>query len=80
MGNSGEFLGNREKRCPAGVPHLAFVAYEEVAKGHVQWRNPDFKARWGANHAPAVEGVGDAISARIAEERNRVLAPGIAEG
>ena len=44
-----------------------------MASRHAQWRNPDLRARWGAARAPAVEGVGAAISVWIAGEGNRVF-------
>ena len=52
---------------------MAFAGGKDVGEEHSQRRNPDLEARRSASHAFALEGADDAISARIAEERNRVL-------
>ena len=71
--NSDEYHGNRETRRRVGNLHLAVVVGKEVGKRHAPGRNHDLMARWDATHASAAEGVDGASSARIAEERNRVL-------
>ena len=70
--NSEAFHGKQEERGRAGDPPLACVADMDVARGHVQWRNPSLEARRGAAHASSTEGVGAAISVWIAGERYRV--------
>ena len=49
------------------------VAEKEVARERAQGQNPDLKARWEATHATAAKGAGDATSAWIAGECNRVF-------
>ena len=70
--NSDLSPGNQEKRCRVGALHFASVAGKEVVREHAQWRNSDLKSRWAAAHASAVDGVDAAVSARIAQDRNRV--------
>ena len=67
-GNSGETLGNQAKRRRVGDPLSAFVAEQEVAKEHAQWRNRDLKSRLNASAASVVGGVDAAISAWVAGE------------
>ena len=76
---SEESLGNQEKRCHVGHRKMASVADKELVKGRAQCGNPDLKARRRATHASAAEGVDVAISAWIAEERNRALGQGLTE-
>ena len=63
---------NQNGRCRVDARRLAFVAGKEVVKEHYQLRNPD-KSSLDATRSSVVEGVGDAVSARAAEECNRVL-------
>ena len=76
---SEESLRNEEKRHDAGDLQVACLAGKEVVKGHAQWRNPDLKARRDATPASPVEGVNAAITARIAEECDRVLGQELTE-
>ena len=78
--NSDELQGNQERSYRAGNPHLTFGADKEVAKEGAQWRRPELKARWGAAHASAREGVDAAMPEWIVEECNRVLVQGLTEG
>ena len=77
---SGESLRYQEKRCRVADLRMVFLADKEAMKGRAGWRNPDLRAHWDATHAPAVEGVRDAIPAWIVEECNRVLGRETSEG
>ena len=48
-------------------------------RGHAQWWNPELKPREGASRSPGVEGAGAAISASVADERNRAQAQKLSE-
>ena len=61
----------RDKRYRAGALRTASVADTGVAEEYAQWRNPELKSIIDANQASVVEGVDAAISARVADERNR---------
>ena len=65
-------LGKRGERCRVSDRRSASVADKEVAGEHPQGGNPDRKERRDPNHASAAEGQDAAISAWIAEERNRI--------
>ena len=71
-GNSEESLRNRGTRPRVGHPHLAFVAEKEEKGDHSQWRNRDSKLRRDTTQASAAAGVDAAISARVANECDRV--------
>ena len=53
--------------------YLGFIVDKEVAGGNAQCRGPEMKAHWDATHASPSEGVGSAISARAATQRNEAL-------
>ena len=44
-----------------------------AAQAHAQWWSPDLKSKMEASPSDAVEGVDGAISARVADECNRIL-------
>ena len=71
--SSETFCGAQEKRRRAGDILLPLVVDAEVARGRNPWQNSDLTARWNTALAPVAEGVGTAMSARIADERNPVL-------
>ena len=73
VGYSNGSQDSQDKRCRADAPRLASVADKEVARGHTQWWRPELKSRLDAAQSSAVEGVGAAISAWVAEKRNHVL-------
>lgn len=64
----------RGGRCRADDPHLAFVADEELAKEHAQWRAPEMRERGDVNRAFFAERADAVISASAAGQRNE--APG----
>ena len=64
---------NREKRCRVDAHQLACVAGKEVVKEHTQQRNPEQKSRFDATRPSMKEELDAAISAWVAEERNRAL-------
>ena len=66
--NSDGLPAPQGNRCRASDPHLPCIADREIVEDNPQWWEPGMKARWGATHASAVEGVGAAISARTAAE------------
>ena len=72
--NPDELLSYQDKRCRVGDLHLASDVGKEVVKEHARRRYPESKSRSDVTQASAAEGVGAAISARVAEECNRVLA------
>ena len=72
--NPDELQSYQDKRCRVGDLHLASDVGKEVAKEHARRRYPESKSRSDVTQASAAEGVGAAISARVAEECNRVLA------
>ena len=51
-----------------------------AAKAHAQWWFPEFKPKLETNPSAAVEGVDGAISARVADECNRILRQDVAPG
>ena len=71
--NSDDSHGNQVTRCRVGDLRSAFAVDKEITKEHAQRRHTELKARWNTPHASAVEGVGAAISAKTAEDCNRVL-------
>ena len=63
---------SQEKRCRVEALRLASVADKEVARGHAQWWRLELKSRLDATQSSVAGGVGAAISAWVAKERNRV--------
>ena len=69
----------------AGDLHLAFVADKEVVQRHVQWRHFERKVEIDAQSgrgpvaSPGVDSGGAMLAARVAGERNRVLAQELTE-
>ena len=67
---------SQEKLCRVGHLHLAFCADEEVAEEHAQWWHPEMKSRLDAkarqdlSEPVVVDGMGAAMSALVAGERN----------
>ena len=69
-----------DKRRKRDAPSAAFVADKEVVKEHAQWRDSESRPPVGASRSSAVVGLEAAISARVADEYNRVLGRGSTEG
>ena len=44
----------------------------DLVQAHAPWRSPDLKPKIEANQSSVVEGVDGAISAWVADERNRI--------
>ena len=62
-----------EKRPHNEAMELALAVDSKVAKEHARWWHPGLNPKVGGHLSPVAEGVDGAISARVAEERDRVL-------
>ena len=58
----------------------AVIADKEIMKEYAQWESPELQLRVGATRSSVVEGVDAAISARVAEECNRILGQELSDG
>ena len=64
---------NIEKRPRRAALDVAWAVDSEVAQANAQWRNPELKPQVEAHQSLVVEGEAGAVSAWVAEGRNRVL-------
>ena len=61
------------RRSRGDVPAATMEGDLAAAQAHAQWRSPDLKPKLEVNPSAAADGVDGAISARVADECNRVL-------
>ena len=61
------------KRSRWDAPATPMEVDMAVVQTHAQWWHPVLKPKFGAYQSSFVEGIGGAISAWVADERNRVL-------
>ena len=60
------------KRPRGGAPATTLAVYQAVAQAHAQWWSPELKPKMEASPSAGVAGLDGAISARVADERNRI--------
>ena len=65
--------GTTGKRPRSEALEIALAVDLEVVKGHAQCWNPELKPQVDVHQSSVAEGVDGAISAWVADERNRVL-------
>ena len=68
------------KRSRGDAPATTLVADMAVVQTHAQWWTPELKPHFEAIQSSVVEGVDGAISARVADECNRVLGQELTPG
>ena len=61
------------KRSRGDAPDTTMEVDPAVAPAHAQWWSPELKSKLEADPSAAVGGVDGAISARVADESNRIL-------